>query len=94
MQVTLIARSAGGVGQDLYVHLPADEFYDLDGRLLVDEARALRERLGDTAATLEIHVANELGVKVDPHDHPWLEQAFARARAAFEGKPDAESAGR
>jgi len=32
-------------------------------------------------------VANDLGVRLDPHEHPWLEQAIAAACAAFAEKP-------
>jgi hypothetical protein len=61
------------------------------GELLAGEARALRKRLGDTAqATLEITVANDLGARIDPRDHPWLDAAIARACAVFQGEPDAE----
>ncbi|HLH23042.1 MAG TPA: hypothetical protein VK066_10995 [Chloroflexota bacterium] len=87
MQVSLVARPADRAAEELYVHL-LDADLDPGRSALVDEARALRARLGaDADATLEITVANDLGVRLDPHEHPWLEQAIAAACAAFAEKP-------
>ncbi len=86
MQVMLVARPTQGQAEELYVHL-RDQDLDPAEWSLADEARALRARLGNGApATLEVTVANDLGMKLDPHEHPWLEQAIAHARAIFEGQ--------
>ena len=94
MQVTLVARPARDDLHELSVHLREVEL-DPTGELLVGEARALRKRLGDTAeATLEITVANELGVKMDPREHPWLDDAIARACKVFQGERGTRPAAR
>ncbi len=92
MQVMLVARPEGDDLHELSVHLREVEL-EPTGELLAGEARGLRKRLGDTVpATLEITVANDLGVRLDPREHPWLEAAIARACAVFQGEPDAERA--
>ncbi len=84
MQVMLTARSASGASPVRRVQL---RYQDLEPARLVlaDEARLLREQLGDAAnATLDIVVANDLGMEIDPRTHPWLAEALAQAREAFD----------